>query len=208
MSLYLKIDNDAAFNFFESYDRLSPLRQKIWQLTRWWVNRFPVAKPSQSKIAEKAGCSRSAVSEAFRIYKSLGWMYLTSRGFKRSKIIGIPKHLLQMDLFNREYFKRVEATYRATHSYSKYKKITSKKAGTLQIPFYLQKLNISLDAKLKLSLVPQSIYQSALESAKADARKGKKVLNEERYLVGVALRMAQKQGVKLDWRAYYGAIAA
>lgn len=207
MSLYLKIDQDEAANFFEKYDTLSPLRKKIWQKTVALTRRWLVAQPSQSKIAAWCGCHRSTVSEAFRLFKKWGWLTLLSRGFKKSKTLLISTSKKQIDLYNRQYFKRVEATYRATHTYSTYKKRTSRETGTLDIAFYLRNLNISLDAKLKLSMVPEVIYRDALESAKSDAKKGKKFDNKERYLVGVAIKMAQKRGYPLNWGAYYRTIA-
>lgn len=205
--LSLDINEDDAYNFFCAYDKLSPLRKEIWKLTVWWVKRFPVAKPSQLTIAEKANCSRSAVSEAFKIFKESGWLYLISRGFKRSKILGIPIHLQQMDLVNRQYFKRVEATYRATHSYSSYKRhtgVTSTLKKESEIPFYLKKLGISNEQKHKLSVFPEFIFHEAFHICKRKANRGFIPERDEfQYFIGVAKKLSENHKVVPQWHKYY-----
>jgi len=207
MSLYLKIDQDENAEFFQKYDTLSPLRKKIWDKIAECTRKWLVACPSQIKIATWLGCHRSAVSEAFKLFKEWGWLALLSRGFKKSKTLLISHSKRQIDVVNRQYFKRVEATYRATHTYSTYRKVTGRKAGRLDIPIYLQKLNLSLDQKLKLALVSEITYRDALESAKLDHSRGKKINEINGYVVGTAIKMAQKRGERLEWGKYYAALS-
>ncbi len=201
--LYLKIDQDENFEFFEKYDSLSPLRQKIWRKIADLCRKWVLCKPSQTKIAEWCGCCRSAVSEAFKLFKEWGWLSLLPRGWKKSKTLLIPHSKRQIDVVNRQYFKRVEATYRATHTYSTYRKVTGRKTGGLDIPIGIQKMNLSYENKLKFSLVSEKTRQDALESAKLDYSRGKIIHKQEDYVIGTAIKMAQKRGETLDWRAYY-----
>src|SRR5580765_6258744 len=89
-SLTLTITEDQNFEFFAEYDKLGNLQKDIWRAAVWWCKRFPCACPRQSKIADKVGCRREHVNRAFSKFKKLGWLHLTSRGFKRTKIMGIP----------------------------------------------------------------------------------------------------------------------
>lgn len=207
MNLCLKIDQDAAYNFFTEYDKLSPLRKEIWKISIWWVKRFPVAKPSQSKIAEKLGCCRSAVNEAFQIFKKHGWLYLTSRGFKKTKILGIPLHLQQLDLVNRQYFKRTEATYRATHNYSNYKKNTSS-TGEVRIPNFSEafKRQFSRKQLLKINFIPEPIIWASADEYKIIHSKGKIIGNPANYFVGMCINKSMKMGHVYPWREYYKAL--
>ena len=200
--IVLKINQDEKYEFFCLFDKLSKLRKEVWKLIVWWCKRFTTAQPSQTRIAEKLGCCRSAVSEAFKLFKTYGWMFLTSRGFKKSKILGIPQHLQQIDLVNREYFRRVEATYRATHSYSNIKKNTSK-ACEIKIPFYLEKKDLPLEVKLKLSLVPENVYQETYHQCKNRFKAGFRPRNDFKYFVDTALGIAKNNAIKINWPSYY-----
>ena len=212
MDLYLKIDQDENFEFFEKYDALSPLRQKIWRKIADLARKWAVCKPSQSKIAKWCECSRSAVSEAFKLFKEWGWLSLLSRGWKKSKTLLIPHSKRQMDIINRQYFKRVEATYRATHTYSIYKNNTSidseavKKSFNKLEPSHLgHKLGFSIDGSLKLSLFSESIQQEALRKAKFLGKSGWRPDSDEKYFIGMMVKIAENQGQKIDWRSYYQA---
>lgn len=208
MSLYLKIDQDASANFFTLYDPLGRLEKKIWDAARWWVKKFPCAHPKQIKIADHIGCSRKHVNRAFSKFKSYGWLYLTSRGARRTKILGIPTHLIAMDLVNREYFKRIEVTSKVTHSSSRFPNTTSRtcrlKKEPLVIPKLAQKLGYSEDSGKKLALVPEYILQETLYQCQKMGKRGFKPDKEERYFVETALKMAQDKGHKLEWRRFYG----
>lgn len=204
MSLYLKIDADENAEFFTRYDMLSPLRQKIWNKICQLCRRWLVAKPSQSKIAEWCGCSRSAVSEAFKLFKEWGWLTLLSRGFKKSKTILISPSKTQLDVIKREYFKRVEATYGATHTYSIYKNITGRRKGEiLQPPKCVEKFGFELKDSLKMALVPEVTLQEALRKAKDLGKQGWRPDKDGPYLAGIAVNMAKNNGIALDWPSYY-----
>ncbi len=203
MSIYLEVKCDENLDFFEIYDMLSPLRKRIWnkiaEKCRSWTNVIP----SQSTIAKWCDCSRSAVSEAFRIFKNHGWIYLQSRGWKKSKKICMPHSKQHIDVVNRKWFKTVRATHRATHTYNTYTKDTSSRTGEIAIPQYLGKLDISTDSKIKLSLVPEHIYQETLYQCQKKSKLGFKPECAEKYFVGTAIKMAEKMGLKIDWRSYY-----
>jgi hypothetical protein len=134
-------------------------------------------------------------------------MNLQSRGWKRSKTILVPHSKQQIDLVNRKYFKEVRATYRATHTLSTYRKTTSTDGLSafqpLKIPIWLFNTKISNDAKLKLSLLSENVYQETLHYCQRRAKAGFKPDNEEKYFMGAAFKIAEKQGVKIDWRPYY-----
>lgn len=211
-TLTLQIHRDEAYSFLMEYDKLGKDQKEIFKITRWWCNRFPCAAPSQKKIAEKIGCSRKHVNRTFAKFKQLGWLYLTSRGLRRTKILGMPLHLCQMDVAKREYFKRVEVTSKVTYSYSRYRNITGMSGKVvrknLEIPKLAQKLGYSKDSSLKLALVPECVLQETLYQCKKLGKKGFRPNNEESYFVGMALKMAKKKGHKLDWRSYYATKAS
>lgn len=211
MKIVLEIHQDEAFNFFAEYDKLSALQKEIWKYISWFAKSRPVAFPSQTKMAAKFKCSRKHVNRTLALFRKWGWLWLQSRGRKKSKILNIPSHLLQLDIGKREYFKRVEVTSKVTHSLSRRHGNTSGKTGgfhlDLQIPEYLQKTRLSQEHKLKLALVSQRSYQEALEIAKFMYSKGKVQADKvESYVVGTAIRLSEKYGEKLEWKRYYETI--
>lgn len=206
--LNLIVSEDQKFAFFAEYDKLGNLQKDIWRAAVWWCNRFPCACPRQSKIAEKVGCRREHVNRAFAKFKKFGWLHLTSRGFKRTKIIGIPLHLLQLNVVKREYFRRVEITPERTHSYSRLPRNTSREGPVakkqLEVPGWLMsKASFSHDSKLRLSLLPESVYQEASFQWKKKVSQGFKADNPEKYFVGMAFKIAEKKEIKVNWGSYY-----
>jgi hypothetical protein len=210
MNISIEVHQDEKFNFFSEYDKLGNLQKDIWRAAVWWVKRFPCAHPRQSKIAEKVGCTREHVNRAFSKFKKLGWLYLTSRGRRRTKILGIPLHLQSLDIVKREYFARIEITSKITHSYSRLPKRTSRGTGDsfheLQIPSYLEETKFTLEQRLKLSMIPENFYRNGIESVNYQIKKGRKIPDPCGYVVGAALRMAEKAGVFLDWKRYYSTV--
>lgn len=210
MRITFEVEQSESFNFFTHYDKLGNLQKDIWRAAVWWCKRFPCAHPKQARIAEKVGCRREHVNRAFSLFKKLGWLHLTSRGARRTKIIGIPVHLLSMDLINRQYFAKIERTSERTHSYSRLPKQTSEKTGAsseeISIPDYLQRTKFSLEDKLKLSLIPENFYRNARESIDYQLKRGIKISDPYGYCVGAAIRMAEKSGVFIDWKRYYGTL--
>jgi hypothetical protein len=209
--LNLEIETSDSWEFFQEYDKLTPLQQKILMLTIWWAKKFPTANPKQETIAKKAACSRKYVNEMFRRFEKLGWLWLESRGTYRPKILVIPSHILQMDVYQRKYFKRTEVTASVTLNISSTKKKTGEEkngglTSPIQIPSHLQGLKISFDSQLKLSLVPEHIYQEALYSCKVHQKNGKTFDNPESYLVGAALRIARSKQLYINWHSYYKTI--
>lgn len=202
--LSLEITQEEKYNFFASYDKLGRKEQEIWRLAVWWVKRYPCAHPRQSKIAKKAKCSREHVNRAFAKFQKMGWLYLISRGLKRSKILGIPTSLLMIDIANRQYFKRIEITTHITHSYSRRLPLTGRQNGEiLTPPICIQKFGFELKDSLKMSLVPDFLLQEALKVAKDMGKQGWRPKNPGAYLAGIAINMAKERGHKLNWRSYY-----
>lgn len=204
MALTLQLDTDELYDFFVLFDNLSPLRKRIWMKIVAMCRRWTISIPSQSTIAKWCKCSRSAVSEAYRIFQDYGWLVLQSRGWKRSKKHFISESKKQIDMQNRRYFKRVEATYRATHTVSSYKKNTSvKPTGEISIRERFKNRGIPLSVQLKLSMVTEACFEEAYFQCMKKADKGFKPDDECKYLCGVALSIAQKRGERLNWPAYY-----
>lgn len=206
VSLTINVDQDDNYTFFAEYDKLGPLQRKIWLSAVWWVKRFPCAHPSQSKIAKHIGCRREHVNRAFSKFKKYGWLYLTSRGHKRTKILGIPTHLVLMDVNKREYFKRIEITSKRTHSSSRFPGITSRageKRKGLEIPAYLRKWRFSDDGKLILSLFTEYTFQESVHKYKITVASGWQPEQEERYFIGIARKIGKSRGERPDWRSYY-----
>lgn len=221
MDITLTIKTDYHWDFYLEFDKLGDLQKQIWMATCWWVKRFPAAFPKQQRIADEVGCSRKHVNNTFKKFKDLGWLYLLSRGSRRTKVLGVPCHLVTMDPYHRKGLRSVEVTSEVTHSISNIKERTSKRAGVfsekfgqkigppdpkLEIPDYIQKTKLSLKKKLKLSLLPQNIYHNALETTKRMHLKGF-IGNEpdrfERYMIGTAFKMAKKARIPINWGSYY-----
>lgn len=207
MALYLKLETDENYDFFVLFDNLSPLRQKIWRKLVQKCQAWTLVQPNQTSIAKWCGCSRSAVSEAFRLFKDYGWLSLQSRGWKRSKKIFIPLSKQQIDLEKKDYFRSVKATYRATHTNITRETYTGKKtAGDIAIRHPLKNKEMPLELKLKLSMVSECTFNEALFQCKKIAKKGFKPNDEAKYLSGVCINIAKRKGEKLDWRSYYSTL--
>jgi hypothetical protein len=142
-----------------------------------------------------------------RLFQDYGWMNLHSRGWKRSKKISIHPSKLQIDKINRNYFKEVRATYRATHTIPTYRKRSStdglSASKPLDIPIWLMNLKISHDSKLKLALLPESVFRETHHQCLRRQKLGFQPDNAEKYFVGAAFKIAEKQGVKVNWPSYY-----
>lgn len=199
----LNISQDDKWNFFVLYDKLGPLQKKIWQRIVWYVKKYPNANPSQFKISVNIPCSRKHVNRTLALFKRHGWLSLISRGLRRTKTLFIPYHLLMIDVSKREYLRKLEVTSEVTHSYSSIYPRTRKKTGALEMPIRIQKMKISWENKVKLSLIPEKYLDWALESAKLDQKKGKIFTNPESYVVGTAIKMALKQKHPINWGLYF-----
>ena len=143
--LILKIYQDELYEFFQRYDMLGDLQKEIWKKIVTWCKVYPCAFPCQSTIADELGCSRKHVNRTLKKFQEFGWIILISRGFKKAKRLFIGESYRQIDLINRNYFKRVEIISERTQNYSNEKNTTSEGTGSLAIPQYLEKLNISLE---------------------------------------------------------------
>jgi hypothetical protein len=137
-------------------------------------------------------------------------MALESRGKRRSKILHLVNSIAQIDLVDRQYFKRVEITSQITHSYHSRRVFTSKTSHLakqqkepIKIPPLAIKMNFSSTNALKLGLVSECVVQETLYQCKKKGQAGFRPQNEESYFVGMAINIAKKRGEKLDWQAYY-----
>lgn len=202
----LKITQSEIWDFYAYYDLLTPIQKNIWKCLVWWKERFPTSFPTQSTIAKKCRCGRKHVNRTIAHFKRLGWISLTSRGGRRSKIISIPQGLLSIDLSNRQYFRSIKVTTEGTSIYINRRRNSigaSPSNGRIDIPIFLRKLSISLDSKLKLSLFSEGIFEEARHQCQKIAKTGFKPDNEEHYFVGVASQIAKKRGIKINWLLYY-----
>jgi len=209
----LEISQDHLYEFFQFYDTLGNVQQKIWKAVSWWCKKFPCAYPKQEKIAQNIGCSRKHVNRTLDLFKKLGWISLISRGNKRTKILSIPHHLIQIDLIKRKFFKKVEVTSEVTHSYSSYARHTSKASHlathhqkNIEIPEIAIKLNCSRENSLKLGLLSEFILQETLHECKRVGKSGFRPQCEESYFVGIAMNIAKKQNFKVEWPRYYSQV--
>ena len=215
----LQVEQDEIYTFQSSYRLLSVLRQRIWLRVLWYVSTYPTAFPTQKRLAESCNCSRSAISEAFRIFQDLGWLVLISRGYKKSKVLIVPPQFQAPELYQGNGLKKTSfvyerATYRATPiKISIKEEETSKATGSLKslfeeeigksLPHYISRLNISIQDKVKLSLVSERAYQDAKHHYNRMIKKGFKPKNEVRYFVGTAINIAINLGEVINWFHYY-----
>lgn len=212
----LEITESFLFEFYKHYDKLGTKQKKIFQFVQWYCRRFPAAFPRQETIAERVGCTRKHVNRTLQVFQNLGWLYLCSRGCKRSKILCLVDSLVVLQISKRQYFRKTEVTTQVTHSSSKAKHkasgglsflgIERSENETLTIPDFLQKAKLSLDQKLKLSMLPESYYRRAIETTDYKMKSGKLPKDRERlnsYMVGAAIGMAKKDNYQIPWRKYY-----
>jgi len=209
--ILLEIEQDQKYEFFQKYDALGDLQKQIWCKIVDYCKAYPCAFPKQAKIAQEEKCSRKHVNRTFKKFIEFGWLKLKARGARRTKILIVPDSFIQIDVINRKYFKRVEVTRGSegkvtsggSHNTFNKKKETSTEAGEIAIPHYLEKLPIPWDSKLKLSLLPENIYQETLYQCEKKARSGFFPDDQVKYFVGTAVKMAQKNGIRIDWIKYY-----
>jgi hypothetical protein len=76
----------------------------------------------------------------------------------------------------------------------------------IDIPERIDRMNLPYEAKLKLSMIPEGIFQSALDSARWKHAHGWMIRDQTNYVVGQAIKMAKKQSIWLDWPAYYSSL--
>lgn len=128
--------------------------------------------------------------------------------------------MVQVQVNKRQYFRRTEVTTEVTHSSSITKRngkagvffagLEQKVGPPLNIPDYIEKTRLTKDHKLKLSLVPENFFRTALDITKAKHAKGLLPNDDperiERYVVGTALSLAKKHKHPIAWHKYYEAI--
>lgn len=207
-TLYLEINQNEDYEFFTQYDTLSPLRKKIFRTLQKKVIQYPVCNVSQSTLAKWCGCSRSAVSEAFKLFRDWGWITLKSRGWKRPKTVQMPHSKQQIDVVERKYFKSVRATYRATHTYSNIYKYTSSSRVHQEIKNRTKNLSdrFSYDQKLRLAglaYLDDEILLSSDRIYQENLSKGKKIDNRIEYTISIGLNLCKKHGYKYPWKEVY-----
>ncbi len=217
-AINLEIEQDEIFTFRSLFDALSPLRKRIWKCILAYTLKYPHAIPRQKTIANDCGCSRSAISEAFRIFIDVGWLTLLSRGGHKSKILMIPPKY-QSELLYKCKGKKIvrvvyeKATIRATPIIAnRSNTVSSTGTGNLtspafqeliQIPPKINNLPLSFEDKLKLSMVPEWAYQETLYRVKKYHKSCHKIRDQGAYFVGTALNIFIKQGGKLPWGRFY-----
>jgi len=214
-TLQLNIHQDDNYNFFVLFDTLSKIEKNIWNLAVWWTKTKANAYPNQETIARRAKCGRKHVNRTFAKFKKWGWLSLGWRGKNLSKTLLIPRIYQMIDVVKREYFARVEVTSKVTHSYSSNRRDTSRQKNgfgfsrkaeepkVLQIPDHIQSLDLPLEAKLKLSLVGQNIYEETKHQLQRKIGTGWKPANYLTYFVGTAINMAKDLGFPIAWKDYY-----
>lgn len=201
-ALYLKVTTNEAWDFYALYDTLTNIQKRIWVCLVNWCKNYPNAFPSQSTIAKKCKCGRQHVNRTIAKFKGWGWLSLNSRGIRRTKSISISTRFIQIDIVNRQYFRKIEATTAVTHNYYNYKKETSK-AGELVVSSLVDKLNMSYEHKLKMSLLPEDIVRDAIHVCQKKSSDGFKFTNPCKYLLDTGFRMAKQQGIYIPWRKFY-----
>lgn len=214
-TIVLQISQDEKANFFSLYDQLGPCQKKIWRRMVWYARRYPSAYPTQAKISKGIPCSRKHVNQTISLFKRYGWVNLISRGRGRAKAIFIPHHLMMIDVYKREYLKKLEVTSKVTHSSYIDMKLTSQRAGEIRKgsfkkldpdPFGI-KCGFSINGCLKMSLVSEATREEAKEVARKLGRQGWKPDNQETYFLGILFKIAKKKGERIDWPNYYQTIA-
>jgi hypothetical protein len=137
-------------------------------------------------------------------------MALESRGKRRSKILHLVDSIAQIDLVDRQYFKRTEITSQITHSY-KHKRVNyttdshlaTQQKKTLKPSLEAIELNFSSTNALKLGLFSESVIQEALYQCKKKGKTGFIPREPQSYIIGMAINIAKKKGEKPDWRSFY-----
>lgn len=78
--------------------------------------------------------------------------------------------------------------------------------GLIEIPERINRYPLPYEIKVKLSMVPEGIFQNALDSYRWKKANGWNIRDENNYVAGSAIRMAQEKGIILDWKAYFRTI--
>lgn len=216
----LQLDRSLGFN--SKFSILSPLQKKFFRLLQWSFRKQPKVFPGQQHLADILKCSREWVNKMLRKFFSFGWITWISRGRKRSNEYQMPPELVSLDLSKNQSLTKESFTPPFTHIPMNTSRTTSiRETGSLNekfvkkrayekriihIPERIDRFKIPYEIKLKLSMVPEGILNLALETARHQSKKGWQISHENNYVAGTAIRMAQKQNIKLDWPAYYSSM--
>lgn len=88
----------------------------------------------------------------------------------------------------------------------KFEKKRDCEKNIITIPKKIDEMDLPYELKLKLSMVPEACFQNALESARWKNSNGWRIDDLKNYVAGSAIKMAQNQGIRLDWKAYYATL--
>lgn len=210
-------------SFFSKYCLLTALQKRLFKLMQWYARKHPALFMAHQTLADHLKCKRETVCRMLKKFLLYGWIKWRSRGKWDTNEYTLPKELIELDLSNNHRFRRDSITPSITPNTMNRKNPTSKgNTGSsytrfgkgkpppteriITIPERIDRLNLPYEIKLKLSMVPESYFQSALDSAKWKKAHGYKINDPNNYVAGSAIKMAKKQGVKLDWPAFYSSM--
>ena len=221
-----KISNLAIF-----YADLGPKGRKVLEILDWYIKKFPLAYPSQSKIAKMAKCTRAWVNTIIKRAAKAGIVlklkraystcrYLYEDWLKSLTVKDIANKYLEMTKsLNREFTVQFtkELTIVCSNSYySQENKISKGETCTSvqnrefwngkDFPYHLLNLPISDQTKAKLSCFPQADFECAKESLDYRKSKGKGLKSQkaiEDYAISTCIRRAKERREKINWRPYY-----
>lgn len=205
--------------FLAQFFSLGKHQRTILKRIVWFFKTYSDAHPSQATIAKNIPCSRKHVNRTIAQFKEWGWVWLQSRGPRRTKRLQIPEWLASLDLDNLKPLMKQEVTSEVTHS-SMYSKITGNQKPTgdphskcrkkevlepLTIPTWVQHKasKLTLEEKLKLSMCAEATFDKALGLAKFLLSKDKAISNQHGYVVGTTIKMQEQLSGRLPWRRYY-----
>lgn len=206
--------------FLKKYAPLTNLQKELFKLLQWSFIHQPAVFGCHKYFAKKLGCTREYVCRMMKKFLIYKWITWVSRGKWRSNQYTMSPTLAILEVDKVKMFTKGSITPSITPNYLNTKKQTSEgknggfyqdinskkmasKEKMIKIPERIDRLNLPYDIKLKLSMVPEAIFQSALDSAKWKKDNGWQIKDPNKYVAGSALKMAKDQGMSLNWPAYY-----
>lgn len=215
------ISQNELWEFFSIYDSLTPLQKKIFQYMQWFAINKPSNFVCQFTVSNKLKCSREYVNKILKRFQLYGWITWMPRGKRRSNLYFMPPKIACIQVHKKEQLMKQLFTFKFTPSYLSTKKSKTSyeepKTGKLDPPLrkekkppdrilpissHVKNLDLPFEVKLKCSLVPENYYALAVESMNWRQENGG-VANIANYIGGAVIKRAKKNGLELNWAAYY-----
>ncbi len=192
MSNQIEIAPERISEIAILYADLGPKGKKVLDIILWYIKKFPIAYPSQSKIAKLAGCSRCWANYILKRANELGIIiklkraYSTCRYFCEDWLKNFSIKTVATKLFDKIRFTLEESKRKETHK-------------EIPFPFEIERLPVDYETKNVLQCFSTEIVRQALDDL-VYLGKRNTVPKPERYLIKRCLELSEIKKQKPNWK--------